>query len=213
MLVEPSHCLRETSSDAVAQDELRDALEQILVVFPTVRGEATIRRDHPVRPLFKRAAEILRKHALHGTVQVRWSAGQGRWAAVPWLAVLDTRETTKTSEGVYIAYLVRSDCSGIYLTLSQAASSYLLVPGGSVQLIRRVAELRRRIAVPSGFAATAVDLKARGARLARGYEAGAILHRLYDAGGIPDDDVLIADLTNLLALYEATVPTRRIVPL
>jgi len=50
------------------------------------------------------------------------SIGQGNWAYVPWLAILNKNITTTTQEGVYIVYLFSEDMESLYLTLNQGVT-------------------------------------------------------------------------------------------
>lgn len=71
---------------------------------------------------------------------VRPSVGQGNWAKVPWIAVLDPRETDSTQHGTYPVILIPEDLGGAYLTLAQGVTEL------KRELGRRAAydELRRR---------------------------------------------------------------------
>ncbi len=51
------------------------------------------------------------------------SIGQGNWAYVPWLAILNKNITTTTQEGVYIVYLFSEDMERLYLTLNQGVTN------------------------------------------------------------------------------------------
>ena len=53
------------------------------------------------------------------TLKIKWSVGKGDWARVPWIAIVDERETKSTRHGVYLVYLFREDLSGVYLALNQ----------------------------------------------------------------------------------------------
>jgi len=55
---------------------------------------------------------------------VKGSIGQGNWAAIPWLAILDRRITTSTTHGLYVVFLFRSDMRGVYLTLNQGVTRF-----------------------------------------------------------------------------------------
>ena len=104
-------------------------------------------KRNPLWAEFERVASALKGSAdvvRFPNVVARSSAGQGRWATVPWIAALDSRETSKTSEGVYVIYLFRADMSGVYLTLNQGTSWVMAGYGGSgpAQLRERAAQLR-----------------------------------------------------------------------
>ncbi len=51
------------------------------------------------------------------------SVGQGNWATVPWIALLNTRITKSTQEGIYIVYLVATELDRIFLTLIQGTKN------------------------------------------------------------------------------------------
>src|SRR5690348_9148582 len=77
-------------------------------------------KTHPVRTIFSDVVESLKQTApivARPTVKFRIS-GLGRQAGVPWIGLLDSRETTRPRSGVYCVYLFREDLSGLYLTLA-----------------------------------------------------------------------------------------------
>ncbi len=74
-------------------------------------------------------------------MQVKASTGLGNWAAVPWIAFLDSRETNSTQSGVYPVLLFREDMTGVYMTIAQGVTQ----PGADghaalQQHLRRTAE-------------------------------------------------------------------------
>jgi hypothetical protein len=134
-------------------------------------------------------------------------AGRGRQAALPWIAILDRRETRSTQEGIYCVYLFREDLSAVYLTLAVG-----------VTIPRR----QRGAGAPAFLAKTAEDLSpyvasltTRGFRLDKGidlhssqqlgrdYETGTVAYKPYESGAIPNDDQLLQDLEALLSAYDA----------
>src|SRR5205085_1998222 len=100
-------------------------------------------------------------------LRVKVSTGQGNWARVPWIAVMDDRETTTTQKGVYVVFLFREDGSGVYLTLNQGVTDPIGqygVPEGIRALRRKAEALRPRIAAlgTKGFSLDdSIDLRAR----------------------------------------------------
>jgi len=50
---------------------------------------------------------------------VKFGMGMGHMANIPWIALLDRRETKTTQKGVYCVYLIKADMSGLYLTFNQ----------------------------------------------------------------------------------------------
>jgi len=192
---------------------IRPAFESVLTRYVKARTEAVFRKENPVRGAFEKAVEAIREHVgvkKPGSVIVRWSVGRGRWAMVPWIAALNTRETRKMDEGVYVIYLFRADMSGVYLTLNQGIS------GGNVGLLharRSASVLRTRCTglKDLGFTVDAgIDLRSK-VHLVKGYESATVAYKLYERREVPSDTALLGDLANLLRTYEALIPSRRIV--
>ena len=67
----------------------------------------------------------------HPTIKVKWSLGMGNWARVPWIALLDNRETNTTQSGVYGVFLFREDMSGVYITYNQGVTKIINENGTS----------------------------------------------------------------------------------
>ena len=61
-------------------------------------------------------------HCLNEQYVVTGSVGQGNWASVPWIAIMNKAITTSTQRGYYIVYLFSEDMSRLYLTLAQGVT-------------------------------------------------------------------------------------------
>lgn len=130
------------------------------------------------------------------------SAGQGNWAAVPWVAVMDKQITESTQSGIYIVYLFSSDMQSVYLALMLGVTELLNENPGQagMALLREKAEAVRGGLNLTGFEWESPQLGQE--RLARQYEAGIIAYKKYDRGQVPDESSLRADLNRMLALYQ-----------
>lgn len=141
------------------------------------------------------------------TLRVKASAGMGNWARVPWIAFLDSRETTSTQDGVYVVFLFREDMSGVYLTLNQGVTvpkQELGVTGARAQLRDRATQLRKYCAalVESGFRIDGeIDLRAEEG-LGADYENSTVAYKLYERDHVPPDDLLTNDLSKVLEAYD-----------
>lgn len=201
-------------------DEIQRALEAVVGRYTRARAYEAFGKQNPLWAEFERVASTLRGSAdvaRFPNIVIRWSAGQGRWATVPWIAALDSRETSKTSEGVYVIYLFRADMSGVYLTLNQGTSWVMAGYGGSgsAQLRERAAQLRARAGSlkAAGFdVSEGIDLKSD-VPLIRGYQDSTVAYKFYARNQIPDDAALLKDLGAVLAVYDKLVPSRRILGL
>lgn len=140
------------------------------------------------------------------TIKVDWSLGKGVWASVPWIALMDERETTTTQKGLYIVFLVSKDLSTLHLCLLQGTTELVQEHKAS----RALPILRQR---SDDYRALAPELAQQGFRLdgemnlgadgwrAQSYEASCIAHHALDAEALPDDAALDALLEPLLAAY------------
>jgi 5-methylcytosine-specific restriction protein B len=143
-------------------------------------------------------------------MKVRWSFGQGAWARIPWLALLDDRVAKATSDGIYVIYLFREDMSGVYATLNHGitrAKERLGADAGRAAIRQRSEELRRFATDldEAGFMLTnEIDLHTEHA-LGKDYQHGTVAHRLYKTGSVPPTNALVGDLRLLLEAYDRAV--------
>ncbi len=106
-------------------ESLKDGLESFLAGYVTARMKEAYRGQSPIVQVLRRLqAQLERSDPVRRrpNLRVAASAGAGNWAAVPWIAFLDSRETGSIQKGVYCVYLFREDMSGVYLTLNQGVS-------------------------------------------------------------------------------------------
>jgi len=200
-----------------APDPLRRAFESILSGYARARARELFGKRSSMWGEFETIAKTLKdspKIAAFSHVVIRWSAGQGRWATVPWIAALDDRETSRTSEGVYVIYLFRADMTGLYLTLNQGTQWVMAGYGekGANQLRERAQLLRERSTAlrEHGFTvARGIDLRSD-LPIVRGYEDSTVAYKVYERGAVPVDAALLADLERALAAYGKLVPSRRL---
>jgi 5-methylcytosine-specific restriction protein B len=196
---------------------LSESFQRVLEGYARARRGETFGADHPLWGHFRRIAEIINGSGVLGStgrLRLKWSAGQGRWATVPWISILDARETERITEGFYVAYLFREDMSGMALTLNQGSSDVMMAHKvGAEEVLRRRADLVAA-ALPTTLASAGwsvgvpLDLRAS-AKLTRAYNAASAAHQVYARGAVPAQDVLLSDLSTLLAAYQRVVPTSR----
>jgi hypothetical protein len=143
-------------------------------------------------------------------VTVRASAGQGGWARIPWVALLDSAATNTTRDGLYVIYLFCEDMSGVFLTLNQGVTEPTRRLGtavGLASLRQRARDFRPRLAdlASRGFELDRpLDLRSSFS-LAQQYVASTIAHRFYSAASLSDDPDLLSDLDHALRAYEGLI--------
>lgn len=135
---------------------------------------------------------------------VKASVGNGRWADVPWVSILNPVITSTTQDGIYPVYLFNADSSGFYLSLNQGTTT----PANSLgkkeagKRAERIKDiLLKTIPELSQWGHPYIDLKAK-TTLGKSYEKPNIAAKYYDASSIPSDEVLKADLQALLLMYK-----------
>jgi len=188
---------------------IADAIKKILATYCQAYTQDYFSSKHAVFQSFGELATALKAtEPVRGypTLVTKWSVGQGRWALVPWLALLDSRTTSKVSEGTYVVILFRADMSGVYLTLNQGTTGHSTSVYGtplSRGLHERTKRLRARCSqlADEGFeVGDGLDLRSK-ARLAKSYEDAVIALRFYSSDSVPPDKAIVADLDHVLAAY------------
>lgn len=199
--------------EASGSDWFRDGLNGILSQYVRSRTAEHLDSGHP---LWRHARQLQRELEIslvvrrHPEVNVRWSFGQGAWARIPWLALLDQRVARTCTEGVYVIYLFCEDMSGVYATLNQGITKEkerLGANAGRASIRRRSEELR---GVAKGLDGTGFalsnDLDLHSVHsLAKDYQHGTVAHRFYETGKLPTTSRLLGDLQLLLEAYDAIV--------
>ncbi|HEY1810988.1 MAG TPA: DUF3578 domain-containing protein [Kofleriaceae bacterium] len=203
----------ELRASAEPLNGLSAALRNILAGYAAARNSGAYSKDHEVVAEFRRAQTALRKSrplATRPTMSVEFSAGKGNWASVPWIAIMDDRETDTTQEGRYVVFLFREDCTGVYVTLNQGVTAPQREHGRTVGLQRvRERALTMRALVASladdGFSLEDTIQLQSDAGLGKTYEASTVAHKFYASDAMPPDAQLEEDLEAVLAAYEDVI--------
>jgi hypothetical protein len=140
------------------------------------------------------------------------SYGKGNWATIPWVSLLDDRETRTTQDGTYVVYLFADDGRGVYVKLAQGVTKVEKELGAKASTVLEEQATRIR-AHCSDLAEVGFDISGKtdlgtSHRLAKLYEASTIASKFYARDSIPSDDQLQSDLDSLLLKYEAYVLSR-----
>ncbi|MGG1638876.1 MrcB family domain-containing protein [Paenibacillus sp. NRS-1760] len=182
---------------------LQESLSLILNTY--IEAKTQQFANHQLGKLFRQSLpEYLKTLSfMDGDYKVQGSIGQGNWANIPWLAILDKRLTTTTQQGEYIVYLFAEDMSAVYLTLLQGVTVPLRERGkrdGYQYFEQKVSEMRELLPLRNLHKDADIHLTASG--LGRDYQVSTVAYARYDRNNIPDDDVLIADLENMMYNYK-----------
>ncbi|MGY2611857.1 MrcB family domain-containing protein [Bacillus pretiosus] len=135
----------------------------------------------------------------HNQYVVTGSIGQGNWAAVPWLAIMNKDLTTSTQRGYYIVYLFSEDMERLYLTLAQGVTE---TSKEEMQKIKE--EIREQIHMSQKVKKDDEIFLGTSSK-AKGYANSTAAYIAYDANKMPSEKELVEDLEEMLRYYEGFI--------
>lgn len=130
--------------------------------------------------------------------EIKGSVGQGNWATVPWLAIMNKEVTTSTQRGYYIVYLFSDDMERLYLTLAQGVTE-----SSKDQMQRFNDEIRSNIDMDQDFIKDN-DIVLGSSNLAKKYELSTAAYIAYSKD-LPSEEKLQHDLKRMLSNYEQQI--------
>ena len=158
-----------------------------------------------LKRLFESSAAVKKRSFL----RVVASYGKGNWATIPWISLLDSRETTSTQRGTYVVYLFREDGEGFYIKLAQGVTETERELGVRAFEVLATQAERIRSEVPElggqGFDLSGKSDLGTSHKKGKLYEASTIAAKYYPKEAIPADAILESDLEHMLAAYEHVV--------
>jgi 5-methylcytosine-specific restriction protein A len=151
---------------------------------------------------------IVNKDRRYEKYIIKGSAGVGKWASIPWVAIFDPRITTSAQEGYFPVYLFKDDMSGFYLSLIQGFTKIVQLDKVDAMefLKRRAADFRAQIqTVPKDFGEGKIILTSGNSavtHLSVYYTASNIISKYYSKSNLPSENNFNNDLLELLKVYE-----------
>lgn len=143
---------------------------------------------------------------IYEQLKIQGSVGQGNWANIPWIAIMDSRVTRSTQRGEYIVYLFAEDMTAVYLTFMQGVTIPLRDYGrveGYKYLRHKVELLREQLPLRGMNKDDNIQLTSGG--LGYDYQVSTVAYYRYDRDQLPDDEQLKADLQNVVENYRQYV--------
>lgn len=194
-------------------------LQSLLETFMSEYGDAKLEKfggSHPVIATLRSLEQHIAQSGpllARPDVKVKYSAGQGNWAAAPWIALLDARVTTSTQSGVYPVLLFREDMSGVYVTVAQGTQE--LKKSGKDHMLKELGATASRVKTLASSELYGRSFEADDSiylgegTLARDYAASTIVHKLYERGAVPEDADILRDLDAVLELSDSNIEAQR----
>ncbi|WGG46479.1 DUF3578 domain-containing protein [Rossellomorea sp. DA94] len=127
---------------------------------------------------------------------VTGSVGQGNWASVPWIAIMNKAITTSTQRGYYIVYLFSEDMSRVYSTLAQGVTETT-----REEMLKRKQEIRDHVDMKTSVKKDN-DLYLGESNKAKGYALSTAAYIEYRKDDMPSEGELLDDLESMITYYE-----------
>jgi len=134
---------------------------------------------------------------------VKGSPGIANWASVPWLSIMDERETNSVQEGVFVVYLFSEDMNRVYLTLMNGVSEFTdEYPTSEARnkLKEKADRIIEMLDIPEDFK-TDKNINLASSGLGKDYEFGTIAYKEYKSDELPPNEQLSKDLVEILDVY------------
>lgn len=194
------------NSQLTSHISLRDNFNQILTQYINAKKDTFAK--HPLGKLVRRdiCEEIKKIPIIDSNLIIKGSIGQGNWANIPWIAIMDQRITSSTQQGEYVVYLFSEDMSSLYLTLNQGVTIPKNEKGikeGYKYLERKVHEMRELLPLENMSKDDNIFLASDG--YGKDYQVSTVAYIKYDINDLPNDEQLISDLTNVIENYKLYV--------
>lgn len=185
---------------------LKEVLSDILLTYAQAKREtfAGHRLGNLVRQEIPNGLKKL--PFIHSNLKITGSVGQGNWATIPWIAIMDKRITETTRQGEYLVYLFAEDMQSIYLTFMQGVTipvENMGRPAAYEYFKQKVQEIRDLLPLEGMAKDDAIYLTSGG--LGQDYQVSTVAYYRYNVGQIPDDNELILDLNNAVKNYNEYV--------
>lgn len=150
----------------------------------------------------KMAEELKNIDKLKG-YKIKGSIGNGQFASIPWVAIMNEEITNTTTEGIDIVFLFSGDGKKVYLTLNQGVT-YFKDRKLKDHDIVKVSKLIYEILDSPESEPVDIDLRSE-TPLGKGYESTTISGFEYYINDMPDSSIIESDLIKLLNDYEQLV--------
>lgn len=131
------------------------------------------------------------------------SIGNGQFASVPWIAIMDKRITKSTTKGIYIVFLFSEDGEKVYLTLNQGVT-YFDEKKYNRSLVKEASKKIYEALQNPKSQPVMIELNSS-TKLGQGYEKTTISGYEYSVNNIPSESRIVSDLGNLIKDYRQLV--------
>lgn len=188
--------------------DLKEDFSRVLNNYLSARKEDYT--DHPLADFIRNEIPVKIRKIVNNfdkesdSKRVKGSAGMATWARVPWLSIMDERETTSAKEGVYLVYLFSEDMKRLYLTLMQGVTEFREKYDSKAEAydaLNKKGEEIQKMIDNLGDVKTDKNVNLASSGIGKDYEHGTILYKEYDRDNLPSNENLTKDLIQFLDIY------------
>lgn len=179
---------------------LRPLFIQIMNSYVNARNETF--KEHWLGGLLRSELPgAIKSHVFLGIeeYEVKGSIGQGNWAIIPWLAIMNPKVTTSTQRGYYIVYLFSEDMKYLYLTFAQGVTETT-----REEMEKRNKDIREKIPMDKQFLKDS-NFALGTSLLATKYGQSIAAYVPYSIENLPTEAELVSDLKQMVGYYEKYV--------
>jgi len=187
--------------------DLHSDFSKVLNDYPSAKREDF--SEHPLANYIRNKIPVKLREIVNefdrkeDTKIVKGSPGIANWASVPWLSIMDERETSSVQEGVFVVYLFSEDMNRVYLTLMNGVSEFTdeyTTSEARNRLKEKADQIIEILEIPEDFKTDKnIDLASSG--LGKDYEFGTIAYKEYKKDNLPSNEHLSKDLVDILDVY------------
>ena len=170
---------------------LREGMLKVLNNYLDIKKQPFKKENY--EPIFYALIADIKNNFSGKNYSIKSHPGQGGWASVPWIEISKRKD-------VYVTYLFKADCSGVYLSLQQKADGM-----SKSKLIETTSKLRNSIKNISNyneFTFDEIDLGKGVSGSAVKYNYSNIISKYYSKEMLPSNDVIKSELYQLLDIYD-----------
>ncbi|RIM76415.1 DUF3578 domain-containing protein, partial [Staphylococcus xylosus] len=135
--------------------------------------------------------------------KIKGSIGNGQFASIPWVVIMNEEITKAPTKGIDIVFLFSADGEKVYLTLNQGATYFKEKNLKKAEIVKISKSIYEILDSPKSKPVD-IDLKSD-TDLGKGYEKTTISGFEYYINDMPDSSIIESDINKLLNDYEQLV--------
>lgn len=170
---------------------LREGLLKVLNNYLDIKKQPFKKEIY--EPIFHTLITDIKNNFAEKNYSIKFHPGQGVWSSVPWIEISSRKD-------VYVTYLFKGDCSGVYLSLQQKVDG--ISKSELIEITSKLKNSIKNISNYSEFTFDKIDLGEGISNKAARYKDSNIISKYYSKEALPSNDVIKHELSRLLDIYD-----------